>query len=243
MADFQSKFSGVEVETALRRLINWVNAGCTTAFTNVSAEEWSSYDNITVNGVEYAVIWQIEPTNYNTVYGYGLHKLTGRLYEIQNDHGTYNVSNVGSDTLNTAGSSNVNSKLFLVGTPNQNANGETSYSNINVYTEGGKLYSNRSEVVNITDDQVLNGKKEFRENVKISKYLRVNDDDLPDEDADRPENMMGEGMQDDPDLFIYSTGFNITGDDAAHNVQLSFPERSGKLGLDIEMVDLTGLDS
>jgi len=193
MADFQSKFSGIEVDTTIRRLLNWANAGFPSAFNNLSSGDWSTYDNITVDSIDYAVIWRIAPTSSNQVYGLGIDKNTGRLYQIYNNKGTYSVSNVGIDTRNTAGSTNLNSKLYLVGAQQQATDAQT-YSQALVYTEGGKLYSNSSEVVNNADNQDIDGKKWFEKNTGTSEYLRINDDGDPDEDADRPENMMGENM-------------------------------------------------
>lgn len=46
-----------------------------------------------------------------------------------------------TDTLNTAGSTNNNNKLFLIGTTSQGANPQT-YSNVNVYETAGVMYAN-----------------------------------------------------------------------------------------------------
>ncbi len=244
MADFQSKFSGVEVETALRRLLNFANAGCTTAFNNLSSEEWSTYDNITISSVTYAAIWQIAPTPYNQVFGYGLDKTTGRLVQLYNDHGTYTVSDVGSDTLNTAGSSNLNSKLYLIGAQTQTPSGAQTFSNSSVYTQNGLLYSNSSKVLNESDNASPSGHFSFQHNyTNFNGYLEIYDDGNPSEDADRPENKLGENFQSDPDLYVYATGFTIRGyDDNNDNNELrklSFPARDGTLGLEIDIVDLT----
>ena len=62
-----------------------------------------------------------------------------------------------TDTKNTAGSTNSTSKLFLIGATSQGDN-PTTNSNANVYTSGGKLYSNKKEVVNLSDTQALTNK-------------------------------------------------------------------------------------
>lgn len=61
------------------------------------------------------------------------------------------------DTKNTTGSTNNNSKLYLVGAPSQSANPQT-YSQTNAYITSGKVYSNGKETVNLTDSQTLTNK-------------------------------------------------------------------------------------
>lgn len=149
MADYQSKFSGIEVDAAVRRLLNWANAGYTNAFNNLTNEEWSTYDNITVSTVEYAVLWHVAPTAENQVYGYGMHKATGRLYQIYSNQGIYSATplDANEDTLNTTGATNnTTDKLYLIGAKTQGDNPVT-YSHQNVYTQSGRLYSNGNEVL------------------------------------------------------------------------------------------------
>lgn len=63
-----------------------------------------------------------------------------------------------TDTKNTAGATdNTNDKLFVIGAPNQNSNPQT-YSNVNVYVDGNKLYSNNAEVVDLSSTQALTNK-------------------------------------------------------------------------------------
>lgn len=62
-----------------------------------------------------------------------------------------------TDTKNTAGTTNTTSKIFLAGATSQAANPQT-YSNVNCYASGGKLYSNAKEVVNLSDSQALTNK-------------------------------------------------------------------------------------
>ena len=67
------------------------------------------------------------------------------------------ADSIGTDTKNTAGSTNDASKLFLVGAKSQAANPQT-FSQTNVYATGGKLFSNAKEVVNLSDEQALTNK-------------------------------------------------------------------------------------
>lgn len=62
-----------------------------------------------------------------------------------------------TDTLNTAGSTDTSSKLFLIGATTQAANPQT-YSNSGTYAQSDKLYSNSKEVVNLSDSQALTNK-------------------------------------------------------------------------------------
>lgn len=68
-----------------------------------------------------------------------------------------NASSVGTDTKNTAGSTNDAAKLFIVGAKLQAANPQT-YSQTNAYITAGKVYSNAKEVVNLSDTQTLTNK-------------------------------------------------------------------------------------
>lgn len=62
-----------------------------------------------------------------------------------------------TDTKNTAGTTNTTDKIYLAGGKSQGDNPQT-YSNINCYASGGKLYSNAKEVVNLSDTQSLTNK-------------------------------------------------------------------------------------
>ena len=61
------------------------------------------------------------------------------------------------DTKNTAGSTQDANKLYLVGAKSQASSAQT-FSNVKVYVDGDKLYSNNVEVVNISDVQALTNK-------------------------------------------------------------------------------------
>lgn len=67
----------------------------------------------------------------------------GSNVTFNNSNGTLtiNSSASGTDTKNTAGSSNSTSKLYLVGATSQSSTGVTTYSNANVYATNGTLYS------------------------------------------------------------------------------------------------------
>lgn len=67
----------------------------------------------------------------------------GSNITFNNSNGTLtiNSSASGTDTKNTAGSSNSTSKLYLVGATSQSSTGVTTYSNTNVYATNGTLYS------------------------------------------------------------------------------------------------------
>lgn len=67
------------------------------------------------------------------------------------------ATSAGTDTKNTAGSTNDASKLFIVGAKSQAANPQT-YSQTNAYITAGKVYSNAKEVVNLSDTQALTNK-------------------------------------------------------------------------------------
>lgn len=67
----------------------------------------------------------------------------GSNITFNNSNGTLtiNSSASGTDTKDTAGSSNSTSKLYLVGATSQSSAGVTTYSNANVYATNGTLYS------------------------------------------------------------------------------------------------------
>lgn len=67
----------------------------------------------------------------------------GSNVTFNNSNGTLtiNSSASGTDTKDTAGSSNSTSKLYLVGATSQSSAGVTTYSNANVYATNGTLYS------------------------------------------------------------------------------------------------------
>ena len=67
----------------------------------------------------------------------------GSNVTFNNSNGTLtiNSSASGTDTKDTAGSSNSTSKLYLIGATSQSSAGVTTYSNANVYATNGTLYS------------------------------------------------------------------------------------------------------
>ena len=126
MAEFQSKFTGQEVDNTIDKLRNWVAVDGT-------------YPTVTISGVTYAVIWKSIPVSETPCYGIGLHPTTGRIYEIYYNGSSYTATALDTDTKNTAGSTNSTSKLFLVGAGSQAANPQT-FSNSQIYTTDGTLY-------------------------------------------------------------------------------------------------------
>ena len=130
MAEFQSKFTGQEIENTIDKLRNWLAAGID-----------GTYPTVTISSVTYDVIWKVIPTPGAKCYGIGLDRTTGRPYEICYDGSSYKAIalDTNTDTKNTAGSSNSASKLFLIGTGSQSASGVTSYSNSAVYSTAGQL--------------------------------------------------------------------------------------------------------
>ena len=62
------------------------------------------------------------------------------------------------DTKNTAGATNdTTNKLYVVGAQTQGSNPQT-YSNVNVYVQNNRVFSNGVEVVNLSDSQALTNK-------------------------------------------------------------------------------------
>ena len=73
MAEYQSIFTGQQVDNALSKLRDWINTD-------------GSYPTVTVDGITYAVVWKVLPTSSNQVYGIGLYSnIRGLpLYETRN---------------------------------------------------------------------------------------------------------------------------------------------------------------
>ena len=137
MAEFQSIFTGQEVDNTINKLRSWIAVDGT-------------YPTVTISGVTYAVIWKSIPVSGKACYGIGLHPTTGRVYEIYYNGSSYTAAALDADTKNTAGAIDNNTdKLYLVGAKNQGESAQT-YSNSKVYTQNGKLYSNNTEVNGIT---------------------------------------------------------------------------------------------
>lgn len=79
----------------------------------------------------------------------------GSNVTFNNSNGTLtiNSSASGTDTKNTAGSSNSTSKLYLVGATSQSTTGVTTYSNANIYATNGSLYATNLDATgNITSN-------------------------------------------------------------------------------------------
>ena len=69
----------------------------------------------------------------------------------------------GNDTLNTAGSNQDSSKLYVVGAKSQTTgtSGVQTFSNAKVYVQNDKLYSNNAEVIDATSAQALTNKTSY----------------------------------------------------------------------------------
>lgn len=69
----------------------------------------------------------------------------------------------GNDTLNTAGSNQDTSKLYVVGAKSQTigTSGVQTFSNAKVYVQNDKLYSNNAEVIDTTSAQALTNKTSY----------------------------------------------------------------------------------
>ena len=137
MAEYQSIFTGQEVDNAIEKLRNWI------------AADAQNVDSITVSGNTYAVLWKIAPTNSNHVYGIGLHNTTGKVVQVESTNGVCSIKELdamSTDTQNTTGSSPSTSKIYLVGAGSQSQVGEgvPTYSNENVYEQNGNLYATYS---------------------------------------------------------------------------------------------------
>ena len=60
MAEFQSKFTGQEIENTIDTLRNWLAAGID-----------GTYPTVTISSVTYDVIWKVIPTPGAKCYGIG----------------------------------------------------------------------------------------------------------------------------------------------------------------------------
>lgn len=96
----------------------------------------------------------------------------GSNVTFNNSNGTLtiNSSASGTDTKNTAGSSNSTSKLYLVGATSQSSAGVTTYSNANVYATNGTLYS-----TNLTASGVIESNSYYSK--EKGQWLKFNGDE------------------------------------------------------------------
>ena len=92
------------------------------------------------------------------MYTYGITYIITISY-VGYQSATYTIQKIenATDTKNTAGTTNTTNKIYLAGATEQSDNPQT-YSNVNCYASGGKLYSNAKEVVNLSDTQALTNK-------------------------------------------------------------------------------------
>ena len=89
MAEFQSKFTGQEVDNTINKLRSWIVVDGT-------------YPTVTISGITYAVIWKSIPVSGKACYGIGLHPTTGRPYEIYYNGSSYTAIALDTDTKVTA---------------------------------------------------------------------------------------------------------------------------------------------
>ena len=240
MAEFQSIFTGQEVDNTINKLRSWIVVDGT-------------YPTVTISGITYAVIWKSIPVSGKACYGIGLHPTTGRPYEIYYDGSSYTATALDADTKNTAGSTNDAGKLYLVGTKTQDTNPQT-YSNSKVYMTDGTLttdiistnaiYSSGATLtLNVDGSTVAEFDGSPGEGTRMVTYgyLTVwgdNDSSNSLKPADKT------GIN-DLDAHYFNTGITLqNADDGATTYKLSFPAKSGTFAtLDdtkkIEIVDLT----
>lgn len=98
----------------------------------------------------------------------------GSNVTFNNSNGTLtiNSSASGTDTKDTAGSSNSTSKLYLVGATSQSSAGVTTYSNANVYATDGSLYS-----TNLTASGTVESNSYYSK--EKGQWLKFNGDEYP----------------------------------------------------------------
>ena len=89
MAEFQSIFTGQEVDNTINKLRSWIVVDGT-------------YPTVTISGITYAVIWKSIPVSGKACYGIGLHPTTGRPYEIYYNGSSYTATALDADTKVTA---------------------------------------------------------------------------------------------------------------------------------------------
>ena len=89
MAEFQSIFTGQEVDNTINKLRSWIVVDGT-------------YPTVTISGITYAVIWKSIPVSGKACYGIGLHPTTGRPYEIYYNGSSYTATALDADTKVTS---------------------------------------------------------------------------------------------------------------------------------------------
>ena len=226
MAEFQSIFTGQEVDNTINKLRSWIVVDGT-------------YPTVTISGITYAVIWKSIPVSGKACYGIGLHPTTGRPYEIYYDGSSYTATALDADTKNTAGATNDTGKLYLVGTKTQDTNPQT-YSNNQVYMTNGVLTTN-SISTNVIDSSnttlTLNvngstlaefdGSLDGGTRIITYGYLTVwGDNDS--NNVRKPDNKTGFT---DLDTHYFNTGITLQNADGDTTYKLSFPAKSGTFAL------------
>ena len=57
-------------------------------------DTFAYYEDKAVSGVTYHILWKVQPTNSNTVYGIAVHPTNGKLYTAKSTNGTVTVTEV-----------------------------------------------------------------------------------------------------------------------------------------------------
>ena len=127
MAEFQSIFTGQEVDNTINKLRSWIAVDGT-------------YPTVTISSVTYAVIWKSIPASGKACYGIGLHPTTGRPYEIYYNGSSYTATALDADTKNTAGATNNITKTTSITVPAVDILGSSIISTKNIIgtTRSGK---------------------------------------------------------------------------------------------------------
>ena len=240
MAEFQSIFTGQEVDNTINKLRSWIVVDGT-------------YPTVTISGITYAVIWKSIPVSGKACYGIGLHPTTGRPYEIYYNGSSYTATALDADTKNTAGATNDTGKLYLVGTKTQDTNPQT-YSNNQVYMTNGVLTtnsistnaidsSNTTLALNVNGSTLaeFEGSTDGGTRIITYGYLTV----WGDNDSSNSLKPTSQASISDLDTHYFNTGITLQdADNETTTYKLSFPAKSGTFAtLDdtkkIEIVDLT----
>lgn len=151
-----SKLDGVTASAAELNILDGVTAS--TAELNILDGVTATTQEINyVDGVTSNIQTQLDSKADKVVNGTSGNLVTLDANGNLVDSGV-NASNVGTDTKNTAGSTDSSKKLFLVGAETQAANPQT-YSQDSAYVgTDGHLYSDSKQVVNVSGTQTLTNK-------------------------------------------------------------------------------------
>ena len=130
------------------------------AGTGIKLEANSTTDSITISDIsnKFSKVKVGDSTIYSDAVDDTLELVAGSNVTLTPDTTNDKVTIAGTDTKNTAGSTDSSSKLYLIGATSQAANPQT-YSQDTAYIgTDGHLYSNSKQVVNLSDSQALTNK-------------------------------------------------------------------------------------